>query len=224
MRSILALLLAFIPSASALLARAASRGERARGREVTLSGTLETSGTSQPAKLVLHLPLQCRLERAEGLIAAVKGSSTMPISSEEGSAGAPLSLLKLACPLIAYRGLGAATAGQMLSAAAAQQGADVTTQTALGRLADEVVYILGAQPREQGKPQLWLYKDSAAPARLITRDGLDLRLLEYGSPAAAEWFPRVIELWQDGKQAARFSVLEVKGVKGSAEDEDDSGD
>ena len=224
MRLLVAAALAFIPSTSALLQRAASRGEGAKAREVTLTGSLETGGVAEPAKLVIRTPLQCRLDGDTGLIAAVKASATAPGTSEEGSAPDPLSLLRLACPMISYRGLGAAAAGEALTAVAARNGVDVTSQTAFGRLADRVVYILGAQPREAGKPQFWLYKDNGAPARLITQDGSDLRLLEYGSPAAAEWFPRVIELWRDGKQAARFQIFEVKGMKGGAEGEDDNGD
>src|SRR5207253_1291268 len=70
-------------------------------------------------------------------------------------------------------------------------------------------------------PQLWLYKDNVAPARLIAQGGADLRLLQYGSPAAAEWFPRVIELWASGQLAARFEVLEAKGVRAATQEEED---
>ena len=51
--------------------------------------------------------------------------------------------------------------------------------------------------------------------------GADLRLLEYGNPAAGEWFPRVIELWTSGQLAARFEVLEAKGVRAASQEEED---
>jgi hypothetical protein len=85
------------------------------------------------------------------------------------------------------------------------------------------VYVIGAAPRDSSKPQLWLYKDTRAPARLIAQGGADLRLLEYGNPAAADWFPRVIELWNAGQPAARFEVLAAKGSKGGGDEDDDSG-
>ena len=78
--------------------------------------------------------------------------------------------------------------------------------------------------RDASSPQLWIYKDTPAPARLIARGGADLRLLQYGTPAAGEWFPRVIELWSSGQLAARFEVLESKGVRGGAEEEEDDSD
>ena len=47
---------------------------------------------------------------------------------------------------------------------------------------------------------------------------------QYGSPAAALAFPRVIELWQEGKLAARFEALEAgsrrAGPSGEEEDRD----
>jgi hypothetical protein len=86
------------------------------------------------------------------------------------------------------------------------------------------VELIGAAPRQLDRPQLWLYKESHAPARLIAkRDGhtVDLRLLEYGNPAAAEWFPRILELYRDGKPSLRFEVLESKGFRPSAPEEQD---
>lgn len=224
MKALLAALLAFIPPSSSLLARTASRAQGSRGREITLSGTLAVEGQAPvDAKLLLRFPLQCRLERTDGVKVAVHGTPAQPAGSVEGNAGPALSLLQYACPLLAFRGLPAPAAAQMLQGFAQQHGADLSLQSSLGRLSDQVVYVLGAGPRDAARPQLWLYKDSAAPARLIAQGGADLRLLDYGSPAAAEWFPRVLELWEGGKRAARFEVLEAKGVRFSpTEDEEDN--
>jgi hypothetical protein len=100
----------------------------------------------------------------------------------------------------------------------------VNAPAAYDRLGDRVAVVVGAPPRQADRPQLWLYKDTNAPARLIARrDGHleDLRLLEYGNPAAAEWFPRILELVRDGKPSARFEVLETKGFRETGEEEDD---
>lgn len=227
MRMILALLLAYVPTSASLLKHAAARARALRTREVTLSGTLTVSNEGQRnAQIVLRFPLQCRLEGDGGLSLSVKGTAQNPQGVAEGTSGPALRLLQLACPFLAYRGVPAADAPQALRLAALAAGADVAAGAGLSRFDDRVTYVLGAGGRDTSSPQLWLYKDSYAPARLIAQGGVDLRLLEYGNPAAADWFPRVIELWNAGQLAARFEVLESKGIRGtpSQEEEDDSGD
>ena len=225
MRVLLALLLAYIPSAGSLLKHTAQRA-RALGktRDVTLSGNLSVGSEPQrTAQLILRFPLQCRLEGDGGLSLSVKGTAQNPEGVAEGASGPALRMLQLSCPLLAYRGVPLADAPQTLQAAAQAAGANVGAGAGLSRLSDQATYVLGASPRDSSSPQLWLYKDNWAPARLIAQGGADLRLLQYGTPAAAEWFPRVIELWNGGQLAARFEVLEAKGVRGRvSEEEDDS--
>lgn len=218
--AILVLLLAYVPSAGSLLRRTASRAtEGGRSREVTLTGQLQLeNGKPQPASLVLRFPLGCRFEGA--VAASVKGNAEKPVASEEGTAGVARDLLKLACPLIAYRGLSINDADKVLHDSALSSGADITAGSGLTRLGDRAVWVLGAGARDPAKPQLWLYKDTAAPARLLAQGGDDLRLLQYGNPAAAEWFPRVIELWRAGQLAARFEVSETRGFRGVDEGDD----
>jgi hypothetical protein len=223
MKVALALLLAYIPSAGSLLKSAAARAQTlARTREVTLSGTLEVRGEPQrPAHLVLRFPLQCKLDGEGGVSFSVKGTVDNPGALGEGTAGPALRLLQLSCPFLAYRGIPSAEAPQALRAAAQAAGADLNAGAGLSRFGDQVTYVLGAAGHDLATPQLWLYKDTAAPARLIAQGGADLRLLEYGNPAAGEWFPRVIELWSSGQLAARFEVLEAKGVRTAAQAEED---
>jgi hypothetical protein len=141
------------------------------------------------------------------------------------SAEPAATLLRLACPLLTTRGLPMGEAVGAIRAAAEGVGVDLTAGAGLGRLSDRVVYVLGASARDQSKPQLWVYKDTRAPARLIAQSGADLRLLQYGDPAAADWFPRVFELWERGQLSARFEVFETRGVRvAGEEDEDDSRD
>jgi hypothetical protein len=213
--------LGYIPSVAVLLHRAAVRAnEGSRTRDVTLSGTLQM-GDAAPATRVLALrfPLSCRFEGG----AQARGTVAQPLPSS--AAGNPeQELVELACPLIAYRGLRTADAETALGAVVAIAGADLTAAAAYDRLGDRVAFVIGAPPRQAERPQLWLYKDTHAPARLIARrDGHleDLRLLEYGNPAAAEWFPRILELYRDGKPSARFEVLETKGFRETGEEEDD---
>ena len=213
--------LAYIPAVSVLLHKAAARvNEGSRTRDVTLTGTLQI-GDAAPAQRVLALrfPLSCRFEGG----AQARGTVAQPLPSS-GAGNPEQELLELACPLIAYRGLKTVDAEGALQAAATIAGADLTAPAAYDRLGDRVVIVVGAPSRQLDRPQLWLYKDTHAPARFLARrDGRleDLRLLEYGNPAAAEWFPRILELYRDGKPAARFEVLETKGFRETSEDEDD---
>lgn len=223
MRLLLALLIAYIPSAESLLKHTAQRARQlGRTREVTLSGTLTVNDEPQRnAQILLRFPLQCRLESEGGQPISVKGTPQNPEGVAEGPSGPALRLLQMACPYIAYRGISAADAPQALRVAALASGANVGAGAAIARLADRVAYVLGAAPRDASSPQLWIYKDINAPARVIAQGGTDLRLLQYGTPAAADWFPRVFELWSGGQLAARFEVLEAKGVRGGAQEEEE---
>lgn len=219
---LLAALLAYLPTTASLLKRAASRSSGlGKTREVTLSGTVTVKDQgARPAQLVLHFPLSCRLE-GDGVSLSVKGTAARPSGTAEGTTGPALQLLQLACPFLAYRGLSAIEAEEALRNATLAAGADVTAGSALSRLGDRVVYVLGAQARDLTRPQLWLYKDTTAPARLLAQGGADLRMLEYGNPAAADWFPRVIELWEGGQLSAKFEALEARGARGAGEEEED---
>ncbi len=220
---LLAALVAYLPAPGSLLRRAAARTST-KAKEVTLSGTVTVKDQgAHAAQLVLHFPLSCKLD-GDGVSLSVKGTSAKPSGTAEGTTGPALQMLQLACPLLAARGLPAGGAEEALRMAAQSAGADVTAGGALERLGDRVAYVLGAAAHDLTRPQLWLYKDTQAPARLIAQGGADLRLLEYGNPAGAEGFPRVIELWEGGQLTARFEVLEARGARSAgAEEEDDSG-
>jgi hypothetical protein len=213
----LALLLAYVPSPTSLLRSSVTRGRQlGKTKEVTMTGTLTAAGAApKPGTLTMHFPGSCKLE-AEGSVSfSVKGTAA------EGTAGPVLKLLQQACPLLTLRGLNMAEALGTIRAVASNAGVELSAGASLARLGDRVAYVLGAPTRDPARPQLWLYKDNRAPARLISQAGTDLRLLQYGDPAAADWFPRVMELWQDGQLAARFEVLETRGVRQASEDEDD---
>jgi hypothetical protein len=213
--------LAFIPSVTVLLHRAALRvNEGSRTRDVTLTGTLQMGDAAPiPRVLALRFPLSCRFDGG----AQARGTVAQPLPSS-ASGNPEQELIELACPLIAYRGLRTAEAETALGAVAAIAGADLGAAAAYDRLGDRVAFVVGAPPRQPDRAQLWLYKDTHAPARLIARrDGHleDLRLLEYGNPAAADWFPRILELFRDGKPSARFEVLETRGFRETGEEEND---
>jgi len=212
---------AYVPSPGSALRRAAERArEGARSREATLQGVFTADGQKPESRtLSLHLPLNCRFEGGP----QVKDTVATP-SSRADREGPDAALLELACPLIAYRTLPTADAEKVLRGAAEAAGADLAAAVGLDRLGDQVAILLGAQPHDLSRPQLWLYKDSFAPARLIARRDnklSDLRLHGYGNPAAANWFPRLLELFQDDKLVARFEIVQARGFRDTAREEDE---
>src|SRR5439155_21656955 len=110
MRVLLALLLAYMPSAGSLLKHTAQRA-RALGktRDVTLSGNLSVGSEPQrTAQLILRFPLQCRLVGEGGLLLSVKGTAQNPAGVAVGSYGPVLRMLQLSFPFLAYPGVPAA--------------------------------------------------------------------------------------------------------------------
>jgi hypothetical protein len=217
--------LAYVPGSQSLLRRCAERvAEGSRTREATLAGLLSIRGGKPEARtLFLRFPLQCRLDSG----AQVRGTPASPFGRADGPSP-DRDLLEVACPLLAYRGVGIKEAESILRTAATDAGVDLNGPTALDRFGDRIVLIVGANARQFDRPQLWLFKDTAAPARLIARRGsrlVDVRLLEYGNFASAEWFPRVVELYDGNQQVARFEVQETRGFRDTAagaEDDDAS--
>ena len=223
---------AYIPSLSSIFRRAVTKADDVdRSRAVTLKGSLRLGDAPpQAASLQLRFPLRCRLATEGGTPAAVgvRGSpgGGQQVEPEGPSLGAAQAMLTLGCPLLTYKG-GDRAVGERALRDAASAAAVNLQQITLGRLGDRAVYVLGAQPRQLDVPQLWLYKDELAPARLLAKGdaGLDdLRLLEYGTPASAVVFPRVIELWQGGKLQARFEATAAGSRRAGPSGEDDDRD
>ena len=218
---------AYIPSAASLLRRAAARvSEGGRSKEVTLTGVITLGGQPRPATLKLRFPFTCVLDSSGAGATAARTRDGLAVQVTDNGLGTDASdLLRLACPLIAYRGLTPPQADQALRAFLLSVGvAPTLAPTSLARLYDRVAIVLGASARQLDRPQLWLYKDNAAPARLLALSNGsidDLRLLQYGNPAAGDWLPRVLELWRGPTLRARFEISESHGLN-DADDEDDT--
>jgi hypothetical protein len=82
------------------------------------------------------------------------------------------------------------------------------TINSLARFGGQVAYVLGEL--NDGKPQLWVYKDNFLPARMRFPEGAnywDVRFLDYSSPATGEWFPRVLEVHRGSEQVIRITTV-----------------
>ena len=84
-----------------------------------------------------------------------------------------------------------------------------TRKTSLARFGGQVAYVLG-EPVE-GRPQLWVYKESFLPARVRYADAAgtayDVRFLDYGGPATGESFPRTVEVVRGTELVLKFTAL-----------------
>jgi len=174
------------------------------------------------ATLYLKLPRRCRME-----LSSVEGGKQVAAVTSAGKKrfeGSDLAsvdlLLQEVCALLAER-----SASEGESRAAVERHLqhlgvkeDVTWLARFGGQG-QVAFVLGEQG--DGKAQLWVYKDSFEPARLRFVDAQgaawDLRLLDYGSPATGEWFPRTVELYKAGELQVRFTALKAD-ARGSLSD------
>lgn len=94
-------------------------------------------------------------------------------------------------------------------------GVDLNVST-LGRLGTRVAYVLGAKPNETEKAQIWVDKDTFAPARVIYKDTYagkagfwDIQFREFGARESGEAMPRVIERYFDGKLISHSEIEKV---------------
>lgn len=110
---------------------------------------------------------------------------------------------------------GLAEASKKILATLRAHGVDTGVIT-LGRFEGRVAFIIGAKSWEKDKPQVWVDKDLFLPVRFMVPDSSadgalgDTRLMEWGSPVAAYWFPRVIERYRAGKLVSRSEVTEAQ--------------
>lgn len=74
------------------------------------------------------------------------------------------------------------------------------------RFDGRVSYLIGAKSWDEDKPTIWIDKDTLLPLRVVavtkTKDGIvtktDVRLRGWGSAEGGSWFPKAIEVWNDG--------------------------
>lgn len=219
--------LAYVMPASSILRRMVDRRESLKLNTLAVSGTalfprasaseaasalgLQTERDLQTdARFLMRFPGRCRLELTSpngGQVAAVNAYGKL---RHEGQDLAPVTqALAQVCPLLALR-----AASESEARAGLERHLDALgikdRQTALARLDGRVVYVVGA--RSPGT-QLWSYKDSFQPARVTYRDAKgtawDVRMKDFGSAVAGEWFPRVVEVRRGEDLVMRFTTLDA---------------
>jgi hypothetical protein len=184
-------------------------------RAATLTLNSELTGQDHPVegRLYLKRPERMRLVDMDDTVAVVVAKEGAGASGEERALRPHKDGYTLLASLLSPRGRDLDDASARLVKALAASAIDPNV-VALGRQDEQVVYIIGAQPWEGERPQVWLDKASFMPVRVrlpgLAPDGKssvqELRLLEYGG-AAVPGLPRVWEAYQDGTLVRRSEVV-----------------
>ncbi len=180
---------------------------REAGEALSVPGDreIQASGSFQ-----LKLPGRCRLEATvpEGgrSVSVVAQGKRRAEGTELVAANQALSQV---CPLLAFRSNAEGDARADLERHLRKLGVD-SKITGLGRFDGKIVYVIGAQKPDAA--QLWVYKDSFQPARVLYSDAgtrWDVRFRNFGSPVTGDAFPRILEVARGEDLLMRFTALEA---------------
>lgn len=205
--------LGFVMSAWQVLSRVARHRAEMELTSLVVRGTLTFGGAeasaaaaalklppggeiSVPATVTYRIPGSCKID--------VGGTSASYVNGNLKTSGAALPSLKAfangVCPLVAL------TTTEELIGFLKGRGVD-TSSVSLGRVNGIVCYVIGARrPKDTATPALWVEKERLDGLRLVAkdRDGLeDVRMIDYTSPLAGAWHPRVVEI-RHGEDLTRF--------------------
>jgi hypothetical protein len=105
---------------------------------------------------------------------------------------------------------------ERLVAVLERMGIDTGSVT-LGRMGSTVAYVIGGKAQDSDRPLLWIDKESFLPLKLVTTqkqggltERVEVRWMEFGSSTTGDWFPRVVEIWKDGKRVERSEVSKIE--------------
>ncbi len=224
----LALALGYVlPSYGILKRMAENRDEQAlTGIKVEGAAVVSPGGAREVANLLgvewtsgelalnftamIRFPGRCRLELSSGqstkVLAAV--SSNGKRRSEGGELPALTSAVDQLCAVLALRGGGD---GESRAAVERHLGTLKVNRavTSLARFRGTVTYVVGDPGADA--PQLWIYKDHFAPARLRYTDEKqnkwDVQFFDYSSAASGEAFPRLLLIQKGADPVLRLTSL-----------------
>lgn len=165
------------------------------------------------AMLAVRFPGRCKLELTSPDSMQVIGVSVSQgkVRSDKESRPALEALVEHACALLAMKSTEEGATRETLMRQLSAHKIDAR-QVSLARFEGTVSYVLGS--RDEGQPQLWVYKDSFLPSRLrvTDKDGTawDIRLVDYGSQATGEVWPRVMEVYKGQELQLRVMLLSAQ--------------
>lgn len=164
----------------------------------------ETRHADQQETLVRNASKEMVLDSAKGSNGVVKSKLRPHLIWDFLSMGKPLERK---------------TAAVKLTEAAKHHGVDVD-RVSYARFDGRVNYLIGSKGWEQEKSQLWIDKETFLVTRLVVHqkkaDGtalkMDYRLLGWGSAEGGNWYPKIIEIWQNDALTHRSVTRQVDRV------------
>ncbi|MEZ4270663.1 MAG: hypothetical protein R3C68_04285 [Myxococcota bacterium] len=209
---------AYVLPASYLLRVLAEKRRSQKMKDLTVHFITEKSGVDHPVdeRLYLKKPERLRLiEEGEGGQIYVEREGRYASGTDGRLTRGQGPVTNLLATLLAPKGENLEDAATHMLAALKAIGVD-TSVVSLGRVDTRPAYVIGARVWETTKPQVWLDKASFLPVKTVVPQGdakgrviLEKRLLEYGSPVAGNWFPRLVEDYVDGRLVRRAEVSQV---------------
>jgi hypothetical protein len=214
--------LAFVMSPWSILRKVATHREEMELTSLVVRGTFTFQGAdANAAAAALKLVTAPELSASGSITYRMPGRCRVELDARGGPApvatwvngnvkvsGPTLQPLKAmaqyVCPVIAN------PSTEELSGILKARGID-TAEATLGRVNGVVSYVVGGRAKE-GVPSFWVEKERFDPLRLIVKDGdamEDVKLLDYSSPLAGEWHPRVVEL-RRGEELTRFVADKIE--------------
>lgn len=111
------------------------------------------------------------------------------------------------------------TAAVKLAEALEHHGVDVE-RVSYARFDGRVNFLIGSKTWETGKSQLWIDKETFLVTRLVvyrkSADGSstkqDYRLMGWGSAEGGNWYPKVLEIWENDVLTHRAVTRQVDRV------------
>lgn len=208
---------AYVLPSDFLLRMLADKRKGVTMKDATLNLTAELDGNDAPIdeRLYLKTPERSRL------VQNTDDVPTVSIEKEGKRARGPENkLAKDTSPNVDILPVLLMPAGDEIDAMSSRMiaavkglGIDMKT-TAFGRTGDTVAYIIGARAWEPDKPQLWLYKNTFLPARLVVigsdKARYETRWLDYGGQVTGDYYPQIIETYKNGKLIRRAEVQKIQ--------------
>jgi hypothetical protein len=222
--------LAYVPPVGAILRRLGLKREELALQSLEVRGTLLLNGEtaraaaqstglpltgdelSVPALLSFKMPGRCRIELLPAQAAEAERpvvvSRSRRVTGAKGLDRVPaaVSLVQGLCATIGERPTGA-TPERTYADAFGHLGVALN-EVHFGRFAGRIAYVVGGRPAD-AKPLAWIDKQTYQPIRLVSGPAgalVDVRLLDYGSPAGGDWFPRAVEVYKGADLQARFTT------------------
>ena len=187
--------------------------------DMTVQLTTETDGKSAPLEERIYIKDPERMRR----VRQEEGGAKVTVQVEDKAAEGPENALKplKAVPdllpiLLQPSGEELEQVQERLVGVLKRLGINTAIVT-LGRLGSTIAYVIGGKANEAEKPLLWIDKESFLPLKIVTtqkKDGrserVEVRWMEFGSATTGDWFPRILEVWKDGKRVQRSEVTKIE--------------